>query len=61
MRMIKDIMPPIADLIAQTPGAQSREQALARVEARRAKRSASKRQQTPPDVDVAKPEPTFQS
>lgn len=52
--MTKRTMPPIADLIAKTPGAQTREQALASIKARRARLLGP--EPTPP-ADFTAPEP----
>ncbi len=53
--MSKD--PTIADLIAQTPGAQTREQALERIKTRRQKRQAQQPQPALADGELSKPEP----
>lgn len=53
--MTKSKMPPIAALIGETPGAQTREEALASIEARRARLLS---QETPePPADFTTPEP----
>lgn len=54
--MTKKPMPPIADLIAETPGAQTRQEAHAHIKARREQWRAS--EATPPgDVTQAEPMP----
>ena len=47
----------LADLIAQTPGAQTREQLLERINARRQKRSKEPQKPAPSEEDLSKPEP----
>jgi len=49
--------PSLADLIAQTPGAQSREQLLERIKARQQKRSNKQQKPAPSEEDLTKPEP----
>jgi len=47
----------LADLIAQTPGAQTREQLLERIKARQKKRSKKSHQSAPSEEQLSKPEP----
>ena len=47
----------LADLIAQTPGAQSREQLIERINARQQKRPKKQSNPTPSEEDLTKPEP----
>ncbi len=49
--------PTLADLIAQTPGAQTREQAIESIKARRQKRLAEKTQPAVSEDQLVKPEP----
>ena len=49
--------PSLADLIAQTPGAQTREQLLERINARRQKRSKEPQKPAPSEEGLSKPEP----
>jgi hypothetical protein len=46
----------LADLIAQTPGAQTREQLLERIKARQQKRSKEPQKPAPSEEDLSKPE-----
>jgi hypothetical protein len=48
---------PLADLIAQTPGAQPREQLVARVKARHEARSTKKQKSAPAEDHLTTPEP----
>jgi len=47
----------LADLIAQTPGAQTREQLLERIKARQKKRSKKSQQSAPSEEELVTPEP----
>jgi hypothetical protein len=47
----------LADLIAQTPGAQTREQLLERIKARQQKRSKEPQKPAPREEELSKPEP----
>jgi hypothetical protein len=47
----------LADLIAQTPGAQPREQLIERINARQQKRPKKQSNPTPSEDDLTKPEP----
>jgi hypothetical protein len=47
----------LADLIAQTPGAQPREQLIERINARQQKRPKKQSNPTPSEEDLTKPEP----
>jgi len=47
----------LADLIAQTPGAQTREQAIERIKARRQKRLTKEPRPSVSEDQLAKPEP----
>ena len=47
----------LADLIAQTPGAQTREQLLERIKARQQKRSKEPQKPAPSEEDLTRPEP----
>jgi hypothetical protein len=47
----------LADLIAQTPGAQTREQLIERINARRQKRSKEQANQAPAEEELVTPEP----
>ena len=49
--------PSLADLIAQTPGAQTREQLLERIKARQQKRSKKRQKPAPSEEELTKPEP----
>src|SRR5271166_6513896 len=49
--------PSLADLIAQTPGAQPREQLLERIKARQQKRSKELQKPAPSEEELSKPEP----
>jgi hypothetical protein len=49
---------PLADLIAQTPGAQTREQLLERINARQQKRPKNLSNPTPSEEGLTKHEPT---
>lgn len=53
----KSAKPSIADLIAATPGAQTREEALASIKARRARMLASPDAAQPADFSVPEPMP----
>jgi len=55
--MPDDVLPPLADLIAKTPGAQTREQALEHIKARRARLLAQSPIDTRRDDKIAAPEP----
>jgi hypothetical protein len=47
----------LSELIAKTPGAQTREQLLERIEARQKKRSKEPQKPAPSEEDLSKPEP----
>ena len=47
----------LSELIAKTPGAQTREQLLERINARQKKRSKEPQKPTPSEEDLTKPEP----
>ena len=49
--------PPLADLIAQTPGAQPREHLLERIKARQEARSKKKQKSAPAEDHLTTPEP----
>lgn len=55
--MADDKMPPIADLIAQTPGAQPLDKALVSVEARRTRLLKPNGKDGDPSASAAPPEP----
>ena len=55
--MPDDTLPPLAELIAKTPGAQTREQALAHMRARRARLLAPPPTDSQRDEKISAPEP----